>query len=82
MILRINIGAYVLTDAVRDAVNALNEDRLFLRSTVSVSDGGMTGALDYLSNRSTPELLIVETQSQGEALFTELNGLADRKSVV
>lgn len=77
MILRINIGAYVLTDAVRDAVNALNEDRLFLRSTVSVSDGGMTGALDYLSNRSTPELLIVETQSQGEALFTELNGLAD-----
>ena len=77
MILRINIGAYVLTDAVRDAVNALNEDRLFLRSTVSVSDGGMTGALDYLSNRSTPELLIVETQSQGDALFAELNGLAD-----
>lgn len=77
MILRINIGAYVLTDAVRDAVNALNEDRLFLRSTVSVSDGGMTGALDFLSNRSTPELLIVETQSQGDALFAELNGLAD-----
>lgn len=77
MILRINIGAYVLTDAVRDAVNALNEDRLFLRSTVSVSDGGMTGALDYLSSRSTPELLIVETQSQGDALFAELNGLAD-----
>ena len=77
MILRINIGAYVLTDAVRDAVNSLNEDRLFLRSTVSVSDGGMAGALDYLSNRSTPELLIVETQSQGDALFAELNGLAD-----
>lgn len=77
MILRINIGAYVLTDAVRDAVNSLNEDRLFLRSTVSVSDGGMTGALDYLSNRSTPELLIVETQSQGDALFAELNALAD-----
>lgn len=77
MILRINIGAYVLTDAVRDAVNSLNEDRLFLRSTVSVSEGGMTGALEYLSNRSTPELLIVETTSKGEALFEELNGLAD-----
>lgn len=77
MILRINIGAYVLTDAVRDAVNSLSSDRLFLRSTVSVWDGGMTGALEYLSTRSAPELLIVETQSHGEALFEELNGLAD-----
>lgn len=77
MILRINIGAYVLTDAVRDAVNSLSSDRLFLRSTVSVWDGGMAGALEYLSTRSAPELLIVETQSHGETLFQELNGLAD-----
>ncbi|MFC1673166.1 CpaE family protein [Pseudomonadota bacterium] len=77
MILRINIGAFALTDAVRDAVNSLSEDRLFLRSTVTVSDGGMTGALDFLNNRSTPELLIVETQSHGDELFSELNGLAE-----
>lgn len=77
MILRINIGAFVLTDAVRDAVNALGEDRLFLRSTVSVNDGGMAGAMEFLSSRSTPELLIVETKAQGDALFEELNGLAD-----
>ena len=77
MILRINIGAYVLTDAVRDAVNSLNDDRLFLRSTVSVVDGGMTNALDVLANRSTPELLIVETQAHGDAMFAELNSLAD-----
>ena len=77
MILRINIGAYVLTDAVREAVDSLSSDRLFLRSTISVWDGGMTGALEYLSSRSAPELLIVETQAHGEALFEELNGLAD-----
>lgn len=77
MILRINIGAFVLTDAVRDAVNGLNEDRLFLRSTVSVQDGGMQAALDFLSQRSTPELLIVETTAMDEALFNELNALAD-----
>lgn len=77
MILRINIGAYVLTDAVRDAVDSLSSDRLFLRSTISVWDGGMTGALEYLSSRSAPELLIVESQAHGEALFEELNGLAD-----
>lgn len=77
MILRINIGAFVLTDAVRDAVNALGEDRLFLRSTVSVNDGGMAGAMEFLSSRSTPELLIVETKARGDSLFEELNGLAD-----
>ena len=77
MILRINIGAYVLTDAVRDAVNSLSGDRLFLRSTVTVADGGMAGALEHLSNRSTPELLIVETKAHGDAMFEELNSLAD-----
>ena len=77
MILRINIGAFVLTDAVRDAVNSLNEDRLFLRSSVSVVEGGMNTALEKLTDRSTPELLIVETMAQGEAMFNELNKLAE-----
>ena len=77
MILRINIGAFVLTDAVRDAVNALNDDRLFLRSTISVQEGGMASALEFLTQRSTPELLLVETKSMDEALFNELNALAD-----
>lgn len=77
MILRINIGAFVLSDAVRDAVNSLNEDRLFLRSTVSVVEGGINAALEKLNDRSTPELLIVETKAEGEAMFNELNKLAE-----
>jgi len=77
LILRINIGAFVLTDAVRDAVNALNDDCLFLRSTISVQEGGMASALEFLTQRSTPELLLVETKSMDEALFNELNALAD-----
>lgn len=77
MILRINIGAFVLTDAVRDAVNALGEDRLFLRSSISVQDGGMAGALAFLSTHSTPQLLLVETKAEDEAFFDELNALAE-----
>jgi len=77
LILRINIGAFVLTDAVRDAVGALNEDRLFLRSTVSIQEGGMAAALDFLTQRSTPELLVVETKAMDEELFNELNALAE-----
>ena len=77
MILRINIGAFVLTDAVRDAVDELASDRAFLRSSVNVSEGGMGAALDFLSQRSTPELLIIETTAEDQALFDELNALAD-----
>ncbi len=77
MILRINIGAFVLTDAVREAVNSLTQDRLFLRSSVAVQDGGMQAALEFLSQRSTPELLIIETTAEDDALFNELNALAD-----
>ncbi len=77
MILRINIGAFVLTDAVRNAVNALSEDRLFLRSSVAVQDGGMASALDFLSNHSTPQLLLVETLAMDEELFDQLNALAE-----
>ena len=77
MILRINIGAYVLTDAVKEAVLSLNNDRLFLRSSVGVVDGGMDTALSQLAERSTPELLIIETVAQGQALFDELNALSN-----
>ncbi|MBL4615009.1 MAG: AAA family ATPase [Magnetovibrio sp.] len=77
MILRINISAFVLSDAVRDAVNALSQDRLFLRSSVSMQDGGMSAALESLSQRSTPELLTVESTAVDDAFFEELNGLAE-----
>ena len=76
LILRINIGAFVLTEAVADAVRGLDGDRLFLRSSVSVVKGGMESALSQLNDRSTPELLIVETVAKGEALFAELNALS------
>ncbi|MCW8915948.1 MAG: AAA family ATPase [Magnetovibrio sp.] len=77
MILRINIGAFILTDAVRNAVHELGDDRLFLRSTLNVEEGGMAAALNFLSQHSTPELLIIETTAQDDALFDELNALAD-----
>lgn len=77
MILRINIGAFVLTDAVREAVAGITQDRVFLRSNVAVQDGGMAGALDTLTERSTPQLLVIETTALGGDLFNELNALSE-----
>ncbi|MBF0248561.1 MAG: AAA family ATPase [Alphaproteobacteria bacterium] len=77
MILRIHIGAFTLTDAVREAVQDMSEDRIFLRSSTMIEDGGMDAAVAYLSEHSTPDLLIIESTAEDEALFEELNMLAD-----
>jgi len=77
LILRIDIGAYVLTEAVREAVQSLTSDRLFLRSTVAIKEGGMESALSKLTDRSTPQLLIIESTARGQALFDELNALSE-----
>lgn len=77
MILRINIGAFVLSPELGSMVESLKGDRLFLRSNLSVHEGGSRGAVEYLGTNSTPDLLIVETTSQDDALFEELGALAD-----
>ena len=77
MILRINIGAFVLSPELGSLVESLKGDRLFLRSTIAVHDGGAKGAVEHLSSNSTPELLIIETTAKGDSLFDELSGLAD-----
>lgn len=77
MILRINIGAYVLSPELGSLVESLQGDRLFLRSTVSVHEGGAKGAIEQLGDSTTPDLLIVETTANDDALFAELGSLAD-----
>ena len=77
MILRINIGAFVLSPELGSLVESIKGDRLFLRSTMSVHEGGSRGAIEYLGTNSTPDLLIIETTAQDDALFEELGALAD-----
>ena len=77
MILRINIGAFVLSPELGSLVESIKGDRLFLRSNMSVHEGGSKGAIEYLGTNSTPDLLIIETTAQDDALFEELGALAD-----
>lgn len=77
MILRTTIGAFVLSQETADAIEALREERLFLRSTLVVEQGGMKAALARLSESGAPPVLIVETAARGEALHEELNQLAN-----
>jgi len=77
LILRINIGAFALSPELGSLVESLKGDRLFLRSTMAVHEGGSRGAIEYLGTNATPDLLIVETTALDDALFEELGALAD-----
>ncbi len=77
MILRIPIGAFLLNQDSKTAVESLKEDRLFFRCTIEAHDGGIDAATAYLADQRTPTLLIVETTAQQDQLFEQLGALAN-----
>ena len=77
MLLRTSIGAFVIAQETADAVEALREDRLFLRSEIRVEQGGVGAAVTFLSQYETPAVLIVETDARGDALNDQLQELAN-----
>lgn len=77
MILKITVGAFVLNDTVKTSLEALQQDRLFLRSQVVTYDGGISAAISYLADHDTPNLLIVQSSATDtDALYNELDQLA------
>ncbi|NQV84530.1 MAG: AAA family ATPase [Rhodospirillales bacterium] len=77
MIIRISIGAFLLSPESVAAISALKEDRLFFRSTIDIYEGGIDAAAGYLANDKTPELLIVESTADKEGMFAQLEALAN-----
>jgi len=77
VILRINIQAFCLNEDTVAAVQALSDERLLVRSAINVEMGGYAKALEVLETAKTPNLIIVETTAQGDALYAELDGLAN-----
>jgi len=53
------------------------EDRIFLRSSIEVQDGGIDQAARFLADNPTPNLLIVESTGQKDQMMAQLNALAD-----
>jgi pilus assembly protein CpaE len=77
VILRTTIGAFVSSPDTQAAIEAIREDRLFLRSEIVVQQGGIDGACAYLADHETPPVLIVETNSRGDGLLQDLGRLAE-----
>lgn len=73
---RITIQAFCETDAVRQTLEMAATDRRMSRAHVSVNVGGISGAVDFYGTAPTPNLIIIESSSSGDALMNELGQLA------
>jgi pilus assembly protein CpaE len=77
VILRIPIGAFLLSPESKAAVESLKHDGLFFRCVMTIEDGGIEAATRYLAEQRTPPLLIVETNAQKDGMFQQLEALAN-----
>jgi len=77
VILRIPIGGFALSEETAAALEALKEDRMLFRCTFDIQMGGIDMAVPYLTERQTPNLLIVEAPPGQDQLFQSLEGLAN-----
>ncbi len=74
---RISIQAFCETDKVQGSIQSFLEDRRLVRAHVKNHMGGIRAAIEFYENAPTPNVVIVETALEGEALFEHLNNLAN-----
>jgi pilus assembly protein CpaE len=74
---RITIHACCDRSEVSDMIAAIAADRRMARAEVSVEMGGMDAALTRFANQSSPNLLILDTLLQGQAMLHNLDRLAN-----
>ena len=74
---RISIHVFHENSDLAATVERASSDRRLSKAHVSVDEGGVAGAVEFYKNATTPNLLAVETSSQGEAALAELESLAE-----
>ncbi len=73
----ITIGAFCETSDFASSMNGAAADRRLSRADVAVSPGGLRAAVQFFTAHPTPDLLVIETDAQGDDLFLELDALAE-----
>ncbi|MBI4966979.1 MAG: AAA family ATPase [Rhodospirillales bacterium] len=74
---KIAIEAFVLTPATRATLESVRADRRLNRSRIELHDGGLPGAVAYFHQNHTPNLIIVEEESDEAAMMAQLEQLAE-----
>jgi len=72
------VDVFALDAKTAKTAEALVDDWRFARVDLHVDkDGGMKAAIDRYAERSSPDLVIIETNDMGDALIEQLAGLAE-----
>lgn len=70
------IDLFCDTMALAAEVELAASDRRMARCVVTRLRGGVNDAINYYRGRPTPNVILLETRSEGEALFAELEALS------
>ncbi len=76
LIPRINIQAFCEDQNTANTMQSVIADRRMSKAHVSVHLGGISAAIQAFGNSKTPEVLIVESNKQRDALLSDLGHLA------
>jgi pilus assembly protein CpaE len=74
---RISIQAFCETVEIAGAMQGASEDRRLARAHMRIQMGGMAAALEAYKSSPTPNVIIVESDKQGDTLLTSLDQLAE-----
>jgi pilus assembly protein CpaE len=73
---RISIQVFCERPATAQLLQAASTDRRLAKANVTVSMGGLTGAIDFFKGQSSPNLIIVESLAPPAHLIQQLDELA------
>jgi pilus assembly protein CpaE len=74
---RISIQAFCERPETAQILQAASTDRRISKANVTVSMGGLTGAIDFFAGQPSPNLIVVESLIPGSALIAGLERLAE-----
>lgn len=69
------VGFYETAD-VAELIEAVSKDRRMSHATVEFLEGGLTGAIAYLQENPTPNLLILESSTTSNHMIAQIDQLA------
>jgi pilus assembly protein CpaE len=74
---RVSVQAFCETVETAAAIQAAGEDRRLGKAHLKIQMGGITAAVEAYSGSSTPNVIIIETESRNDDILTGLDTLAE-----
>jgi pilus assembly protein CpaE len=74
---RVAVQAFCETVETAAAVQAAGEDRRLGKAHLKIQMGGIAAAIEAYRSSSTPNVIMIETESRGEEILTGLDTLAE-----